>query len=102
MPTDLEHNETGINERGRAMITVADIRTRVWDERPFLPFRMHLKDGRSFDIVQPRWNLVADVVMMVGVGLDDPRTGFPDRLEMVYYGQIDRLEPLPLRRGSTC
>jgi hypothetical protein len=33
---------------------VEHLRRRL-DRRPFLPFRMHLVDGRHFDILDPSW-----------------------------------------------
>jgi hypothetical protein len=33
---------------------VEQLRNRL-DRRPFLPFRIHLVDGRHFDILDPSW-----------------------------------------------
>ncbi len=76
------------------MVTAADLRQRIL-ERPFHPFRIHLTDGRSFDIHDPTWNLVAEAILLVGVAPDgDPCSRLPDRHERVEYQTIARVEPL--------
>ena len=35
---------------------VIQLKARL-ERRPFLPFRIHLVDGRSFDIVRPDWTM---------------------------------------------
>jgi hypothetical protein len=76
------------------MVTPADIRKRIL-EHPFQPFRVYLTDGRSFDIHDPAWNLVADVILLIGVAPDDdPRSRIPERHERIDYRLIARVEPL--------
>jgi hypothetical protein len=43
-----------------------DLRRRL-RERPFRPFRLHLADGRVFDIRFPYLNLVGSSYIMVGI-----------------------------------
>lgn len=76
------------------MITPTDLRKRIL-EHPFQPFRVRLKDGRSFDIHDPAWNLVADAILLIGVAPDDdPQSGLPGRHEWVNYELISKIEPL--------
>ena len=81
------------------MITAAEMRKRIL-ERPFQPFRVHLTDGRRFDIHDPSWNLVGEAVFLIGVAPDDdPRSRLPERHERVDYQLIARVEPLTAACG---
>jgi hypothetical protein len=69
---------------------------REWlKRRPFQPFRLHLTDGRNFDIYYPRMNLLGQTFLKVGI----PESSGTDPLicdhtEYVRLEQIARLEPL--------
>ena len=64
-------------------------------QRPFQPFRVVLKDGRTFDIQYPEMNLLARSYIKIGI----PESGTPDPLcdhtEFVPLSQIARVEPPP-------
>jgi hypothetical protein len=63
--------------------------------RPFLPFRVHLTDGRTFDVRHPRTNLLARTFIKIGVpelNHEDPLSC--DHTEYVPLGSITQLEPL--------
>jgi hypothetical protein len=45
-------------------------------KHPFEPFRIHLQDGRVYDIKYPRLNLVTDFTFVIGV----PHPTHPDPL----------------------
>jgi hypothetical protein len=62
--------------------------------RPFLPFRIHMTDGRTYDIVHPE--LVIVLRSRVDIGLKpDPITGVVDRVEHCSLLHIVRIEELP-------
>jgi hypothetical protein len=69
---------------------------REWLKRePFQPFRVHLTDGRTFDIRSPRTNLLAQTFIKIGIpepGSTDP--WICDYTEYVSLAQIAKVEPL--------
>ena len=69
---------------------------REWLKRqPFQPFRVHLTDGRTFDVRYPRMNLLAQT--FIKIGIPEPNSTDPficDYTEYVRLDQIERLEPL--------
>jgi hypothetical protein len=69
---------------------------REWLKRqPFQPFRVHLTDGRTFEVRHPRTNLLGQTFIKIGVpepNSDDPESC--DHTEYVPLAQITRLEPL--------
>ena len=46
------------------MVTASDLRQRILAS-PFEPFRVHLIDGRHFDVHDPTWNLVGEPVCLI-------------------------------------
>ena len=63
---------------------------------PFQPFRVRLKDGRSFDILHPNLGLVGESVFIIGIPApDDPKPIYGDRSEWVRLHLIDGIELLP-------
>jgi hypothetical protein len=71
------------------------LRERLYHE-PFTPFRVRLKDGRHYDILQPDLHLVGESVFIIGIPApDDPNPRFYDRTEWVRLNLIDSLESLP-------
>jgi hypothetical protein len=92
------HNKRAIL-RGETMVTAADLRKRIL-EHPFQPFRVHLTDGRRFDIHDPSWNLVGEGIFLIGVAPDDePQSRLPDRHERIDYRLIAKVEPLIAASG---
>jgi len=66
------------------------------DREPFQPFRVRLKDGRTFDIVHPNMGMVTEAVFTIGIPApDDPNPIYADRSEWIRFSQIDALELLP-------
>ncbi len=67
--------------------------------QPFIPFRVHMSDGRTFDVRHPDQALVARTRLVVGVG-NDPVTGVADHLEHLSFIHITGLEELaPAKQG---
>ena len=76
-------------------MTCEEARQYLW-RKPFLPVRIRLKDGRSFDIPDRGWTIAAEALLMVGVPPeDDPDSRFPDHLVWVRWPEVDAIEPLP-------
>jgi len=48
--------------------------------RPFVPFRIHMTDGQTYDIVHPEAVLVLRSRAIIGLR-PDPSTTIPDRSE---------------------
>src|SRR5262249_52273825 len=71
---------------------VDDLRRRL-RRRPFVPFRVHLADGRVFDVQYPDINLLGETIFGIGIpeaGVPDP---FAEDMEVVYVNDIRRLKP---------
>lgn len=64
-------------------------------QSPFQPFRFVLRDGRTYDIRNPRMNLLAS--SFIKIGIPDPSLPEPvcDHTEYVRLDEILRVEPLP-------
>lgn len=62
-------------------------------KRPFVPFRVCLVDGRSYEIRQPDMNLLANTFMTIGIPEPDVADPFPDHSVMVGLDEIARVEP---------
>jgi hypothetical protein len=80
------------------MITAEEIRKR-FREHPFRPFRIHLTDGRHFDIKDPTWHLALEPLLIVGLPPEGrPSSSYPapGRSEWVPYKLVERIEPLPV------
>lgn len=64
-------------------------------KRPFEPFRLHLADGRVFDIKDPRINLVTELRFVLGIPeLGNPDSGIADHFVRVDWSEIVKVEPL--------
>ena len=72
-----------------------EARQYLW-RKPFQPVRIHLKDGRTFDIPRRGWTLAAEALLIIGTPpKDDPDSRFPDRSVWVRWPEVDTIEPLP-------
>jgi hypothetical protein len=69
--------------------------TELLRTQPFVPLRIHLTDGQSYDIRHPDWVLV--LRQRVDIGLQpDPGTGVLERVAHYSLLHIVRVEELPL------
>ncbi len=64
-------------------------------QEPFQPFRLYVKDGRTYEICHPRMNLLAETYINIGIPSPDLRPPICDHTEHVRLSQIDRVEMLP-------
>jgi hypothetical protein len=72
--------------------------------RPFVPFRIHVLDGRTYDIRHPEEIMISSLFATVGVrsrppagpnaGGNGDTSRFYDQIELVALRAISRLEPL--------
>lgn len=65
---------------------------RLLRQKPFQPFRIHVKDGRVYE-VHWRMNLLTDSFIKIGIP-DDTRPEFCDHAEFVWLKDIARVELL--------
>lgn len=73
-------------------MTAEDIR-RMADQHPFKPFRIHLSNGRSFDIRHPDFVWVLRNRIEIGLS-DRPDSNIPDRAEFVSLLHVVSVEEL--------
>jgi hypothetical protein len=64
-------------------------------QRPFQPFRLHLTDGRVFDILFPRNNIAGRSMFTIGIPDKEEPEHYAEYVEHVDYPQICRVEMLP-------
>jgi len=68
---------------------------RTWlRQRPFQPFRVHVSDGRSFDIPWTGMTLLLPTYVKIGIPIDEGPSPVCDHTEYVPLKQIERVEPL--------
>lgn len=73
-------------------MTAEEIKIFV-DRQPFKPFRLHLSDGRSFEIRHPDFIWVLRSRVEIGLA-DDPKSTTPDRAEFCSLLHVVSLEEL--------
>lgn len=61
--------------------------------RPFVPFRLHVSGGVSYDILFPEWMLVGATTVFIGARRD-PNSPIFDEPILVAVRHIIRIEPL--------
>ncbi len=66
-------------------------------KRPFAPYRIHLTDGRTYEIRHPDQVIVLRSRAIIGVG---GRNGVPDHAEHVSLIHIERIEELSGEQSS--
>lgn len=77
------------------MVQAEELYRRIKQEKPFVPLRVHRKDGRFHDIVHPELVIVAEDYLIIGIPALGEQQPIYDYLEFVDYTDIDQLEPLP-------
>jgi hypothetical protein len=75
------------------MVQSDDLR-QLLRKRPFQPFRVHLTDGRVFEVRYPNINLLGMTFFDIGIPTPNQEDPFPERMVMVLLDMIERVEPL--------
>lgn len=75
------------------MIDAMDL-YRTLHRKPFQPFRVHLTDGRSYDICYPRNNVVGTTFFVIGIPAPEDPEFIAERTIKVPLEFIDRIESL--------
>jgi hypothetical protein len=66
----------------------------ILHRKPFAPFRVFVKDGRSFDVRQETHAIVGDEVFLVGIPSLEVPGWVPHCAEHIDLDLIDRVEEL--------
>ena len=66
---------------------------RIPHQQPFQPMRVHLTDGRSYEIRYPHQAVVGKTFFHVGIGAPDLPEGIYDHVEYIDPANITRVEP---------
>jgi hypothetical protein len=64
-------------------------------QKPFQPFRIHVNDGRSFEIRHPWNNMVVGETLCVGVEVSEEPDPIPEYLTYVHIPFIRQVDLLP-------
>lgn len=75
------------------MVTSEQLKSALLRE-PFQPFRVVLRNGRTFDIIYQESNRVWEEEFVVGMDFDEGDDPLPTYFDFVDVGEIDRIEPL--------
>jgi hypothetical protein len=67
---------------------------RILHRQPFQPFRVHLKDGRCYDVRYQNLAIVGKTFFLIGIPMPDQAEPFYDYMEHVNLVDIDRVELL--------
>jgi hypothetical protein len=72
-----------------------------WTRRqPFIPFRLHVLDGRTFDIRHSEMCMPTSSIVVIGLPRD-PAQPIAERSEFISLEYIVRIEPLMSMPAST-
>jgi len=69
-------------------------------EQPFMPLRLHMSDGSSFDIRHPE-NAIVTVHTVYVVTHEDPKTGVAQDVQWLSLRQLVRVEQLATAGSGT-
>lgn len=76
-------------------MTCEEARQRLW-RKPFQPCRIHLKDGRAFDVRHRNLALAAEAILIIGLPpTNEPDAWYSDRKLWVQWADVSAIEPLP-------
>ncbi len=67
---------------------------RLLHTQPFQPFRLHLSDGKAFDIRHPELAMVGRSIVAIGVRSSDEDELVFDHLVQCALAHITRTEPI--------
>jgi hypothetical protein len=72
----------------------ADEIYRRLHQRPFEPFRVHLNDGRVFEIRYPEINMITRTDLIIGIPEANEPDPIAERFELVALEMVHELDPL--------
>lgn len=75
------------------MVAANDVR-RLLDQRPFRPFRVHLTDGRYFDVRYSKINFAGQTHFDIGIPASDHSDPVYKSFVSVGWEYVERLEPM--------
>ncbi len=70
---------------------ISEVREHL-EQRPFVPFRIHVSDGSSFDVPHPDFVLLTR--WAVHVGHDTGHDDLPERVTRIAIGHVTRIEEI--------
>jgi hypothetical protein len=76
-----------------------DVRNALWAQ-PFVPFRIHLSDGTSYDIRHRDFLMVGKRSLLVGMS-HNPDDPFYDQYQTVALIHVVRMEPLEAKSQAS-
>ena len=62
--------------------------------KPFMPFRVFLSDGKTYDVGLGTYAMMAPTELIIGIELDE--SGFPLKAAYISPNHVVRVEPLPM------
>ena len=77
------------------MVQAEELYRRIKQEKPFVPLRVYLNDGRTCDVVHRELAIVQKSYLIIGVPAPDQRAPIYDYTEVVRLADITRIEELP-------
>jgi hypothetical protein len=80
-------------------MTRKDLANRV-KERPFVPFRLVLTEGTSYDVRHPEQIMVARDSIVIGLPSASEEEDFFETTVLADLFHVVRLEPLPARTAN--
>jgi hypothetical protein len=69
--------------------------------QPFVPLRIHLTDGKTYDIRHPEMAIVTSREVYVGREETSPGSGIARGLDLVSLLRVVRVEQVPVSTSST-
>jgi hypothetical protein len=81
------------DNKGQAAMRPEDL-YRVLHHQPFQPVRVHLTDGRSYDIRYSHQAVVGKTFFDIGIAVPNLPQGIYDHVESIDPADIARVEPL--------
>ena len=64
-------------------------------KRPFAPYRIHVTDGRTYEIRHPDQVVVLRSRLIIGVGTENDVPDHSEHVALLHVVRIEELEPQP-------
>ena len=72
---------------------------KQWKQRPFMPFKLHVADGTSYEVLDPA-DIIVDM-LRVYVGIKPDESGLFTTTMHISPSHVSRIEPLPDRAETS-